>query len=75
MNIDDTTLPDTVTELRQHINSNPEDIDAHQKLALKLYRSGHRDEAISQSHVASEIISEKFDRAIARLEKETNEGK
>ena len=70
--IDDSFLPDSVDSLKALIDKEPQNIDARQKLALRLYRAGKRDEAIEQSRLASREISLKADRVIEKLSRESN---
>ena len=70
--IDDIFLPDSVDSLRVLVEKEPDNIDARQKLALRLYQAGDRDEAIEQSRLASREISMKADRVIEELSRESN---
>jgi hypothetical protein len=70
--IDDSFLPDSVESLRALVEKEPQNIDARQKLALRLYQSGERAQAIEQSRLASREISLKADRVIEELSRESD---
>ena len=53
MDIDAKSLPCTAEKLRALITTEPGNIDAHRKLALRLYRSGDREAPIKKSRLAS----------------------
>ncbi len=69
--IDDNFLPDNVESLRAMVEKEPQNVDARQKLALRLYQEGKREEAIEQSRLASREISHKADRVINELSRES----
>lgn len=65
--IDDPSLPGFVDELEQWVELNPDDIDARQKLSLKLYEAGRRDEAVEELQKASDWIRKETDHAVAMM--------
>jgi len=71
-NIDDNFLPDTVESLQALLEKEPDNIDARQKLALRLYQAGEKEAAIEQSHLASQKISKKADKVIEELSRESD---
>ena len=66
--LDDPSLPDGVEELSDWVASDPNDVDARQKLALKYHQSGQREKAVAELHRAGQSISVEWDREVARLE-------